>query len=146
MQVLNQNAQAIGTAAEKGQTAIHRATEVIQGIADTTQANASQAGNLSTKSQQVTSFSDINEHTSATINKVTAVTQLAGQQAQAANALKEVVQNVAAVTEQSAAATETTAASAEEVNASVEENTANATSLNQVAGELQDAVAKFKLN
>ncbi|HWR05274.1 hypothetical protein [Sporomusa sp.] len=37
MQVLNQNAQAIGTAAEKGQTAIHRATEVIQGIADTTQ-------------------------------------------------------------------------------------------------------------
>jgi methyl-accepting chemotaxis protein len=53
---------------------------------------------------------------------------------------------VAAVTEQSAAATETTAASAEEVNASVEENTANATSLNQVAGELQDAVAKFKLN
>jgi hypothetical protein len=47
---------------------------VIQGIADTTQTNAALAGNLSTKSQQVTSFNDINEHMSATINKVTAVT------------------------------------------------------------------------
>ena len=237
MQILNQNAQAIGTAAEKGQTAIHRATDVIQGIADTTHINAGLAGNLSTKSQQVreiveminaiagqtnllalnaaieaaragehgrgfavvaeevrrlaeqssqasaqietiihdmlddidkvviesgkattavangvttiheanTSFNDINSHIAATINKVTVVTQLAGQQAQAANVLKDVVQNVAAVTEQSAAATETTAASAEEVNASVQEITANATSLSQVAGELQAAVAKFKL-
>lgn len=237
MQLLNQNAQSIGTAAAKGQTAIHRATDVIQGIADTTQINAGLAGNLSTKSQQVrdiveminaiagqtnllalnaaieaaragehgrgfavvaeevrklaeqssqasaqietiihdmltdidkvvsesgkatsavangvttiheanASFSDINDHIAATVNKVTAVTQLAGQQAQAANALKEVVQNVAAVTEQAAAATETTAASAEEVNASVEEITANAASLSQVAGELQAAVAKFKL-
>lgn len=237
MQVLNQNAQAIGTAAEKGQTAINRATEVIQGIADTTQTNANLAGNLSTKSQQVreiveminaiagqtnllalnaaieaaragehgrgfavvaeevrklaeqsgqasaqigaiihemlndidkvvsesgktttavangvttileanTSFNDINGHISATINKVAVVAQLADRQAQASASLKEAVQNVAAVTEQSAAATETTAASAEEVNASVEEIAANANSLNQVAGELQDAVAKFKL-
>lgn len=237
MQTLNQDAQAIGTAAEKGQAAIQRATDVIQGIADTTQTNAGLAGSLSTKSQQVreiveminaiagqtnllalnaaveaaragehgkgfavvaeevrklaeqssqastqigtiihdmladidkvvsesgkatdavangvttiheatASFTDINEHISLTLSKVTTVTQLSGQQAQAAAALKEVVQSVAAVTEQSAAATETTAASAEEVSASVEEITANTASLNQVAGELQNAVAKFKL-
>lgn len=53
MQELNQNAQAISSSVEKGQTAINRATEVMQGISDTTQTNAQLAGNLSTKSQQV---------------------------------------------------------------------------------------------
>ncbi|HEY3426049.1 MAG TPA: methyl-accepting chemotaxis protein [Negativicutes bacterium] len=114
-------------------------------VSESGKATAAVDNGVTTIHEANSSFSDINEHISATINKVTVVTHLAGQQAQASNVLKEVVQNVAAMTEQSAAATETTAASAEEVNASVEEITANATTLNQVAGELQDAVAKFKL-
>lgn len=53
MHTVQQNAQAIEKAAAKGQSAVTRATEVIQSIADTTQTNAALAGNLSTKSQQV---------------------------------------------------------------------------------------------
>lgn len=237
MQELNQNSQYIGIAVEKGQTAFNLASEVMQGISDTTQTNAKLAGNLSAKSQQVReivkminniasqtnllalnaaieaaragehgrgfavvaeevrklaeqsgqasanigtlihdmlddidkvvgetnkttiavgdgvliiheandSFGDIQGHIDTTANKVAIVVQLADQQAKASASLKETVEHVAAVTKQSAAAIETTAASAEEVNASVEEIAANANTLNQVAGELQGAVAKFKL-
>lgn len=53
MNVLKGNAQAIGTAADKGQKAIQRATVVIKGIAQTTESNSELAGDLSKKSQQV---------------------------------------------------------------------------------------------
>ncbi|VBB09111.1 Hypothetical protein LUCI_4397 [Lucifera butyrica] len=53
MQELTRQARQIGVAAENGQTAISRATEVIQGIANTTRENAQLAGELNTKSQQV---------------------------------------------------------------------------------------------
>jgi methyl-accepting chemotaxis protein len=114
-------------------------------VSESSKATAAVGNGVTTIAEATTSFDDINGHVTATINKVAIVVQLADQQAQASGSLKEAVKNVAAVTEQSAAATETTAASAEEVNASVEEIAANANSLNQVAGELQDAVAKFKL-
>ncbi len=53
MQSLAGNADAISAAARKGRTAIDEATAVIRGIADTTAANTSLAGELNTKSQHV---------------------------------------------------------------------------------------------
>jgi methyl-accepting chemotaxis protein len=53
MKVLTGNAQAISTAAQKGQKAINDATDVIKGIAGTTAANAHLAGELDSKSQKV---------------------------------------------------------------------------------------------
>ncbi len=236
MQALYQKAQAIQAAAASGQTAIARATKVMQSIADTTRTNAELAGNLSTKSQQVreivtminaiagqtnllalnaaieavragehgrsftvvaeevrrlaeqsgqasaqigtivhnmlsdidkvvkeadkttatvangvttmqaanASFHGISGHITATMDNVDGVTQLASRQTQAADSLKNAVQQVAAVAQQAVASTETTAAGAEEVNTVVKEIAANAGSLYKVACRLWDAADKFK--
>ena len=53
MKVLTDNAQAISTAARKGQKAINEATAVIKGIAGTAAANSHLAGELDAKSQKV---------------------------------------------------------------------------------------------
>lgn len=100
---------------------------------------------VSTIEHANTSFNVINDHIAGTLKKVAEVVDLTKQQNQAVYAVKEIVQNVAAVAEQSAASTETTAASSEEVNASIEEIAANAHSLAQSSEELQESVAKLKL-
>ena len=91
------------------------------------------------------SFNNITTNIEETLKRVHEVVNLTEEQSQVVYSVKEIVQNVTGLNEQSITATENTAACAEEVNVSIKEISANASSLDQAACELQESIAKFKL-
>ncbi len=79
---------------------------------------------------------------SAVVEENTAATE---QMAASSNEVTQSIENIASVSEENSAATEEVSASAEEMSAQVEEVTASAQSLAEMAQNLQQAVAHFKL-
>lgn len=90
-------------------------------------------------------FSDITMQIDQIMPKIDCVTNLAAQQAQAAVALQDAIQNIAAITQQSAASTETAAANTQQINSAIQEIAANAQTMTNMSAELEQAVNWFKI-
>ncbi len=90
-------------------------------------------------------FSDITLQIDQIMPKIDSVADLAAQQAQAAVALQDAIQNIAAITQQSAAATETAAANTQQINSAIQEIAANAQTMTDMSAELERAVNWFKI-
>ena len=86
----------------------------------------------------------------STIDGVNAVTQqntvAAQQMAANSGGVKDSIEEISAISLQNSAASEEMSASAQEMSAQVEEVVASAQTLDEMAQELQTAVAVFKLD
>ncbi|MBN1537633.1 MAG: Cache 3/Cache 2 fusion domain-containing protein [Anaerolineales bacterium] len=80
---------------------------------------------------------------SAVVEQNTAATE---QMAASSGEVNQAIENIASVSEENSAAIEEVSASAEEMSAQVQEVTASAQSLADMAHELQEVVAQFKLD
>ncbi len=80
---------------------------------------------------------------SAVVEENTAATE---QMAASSGEVNQAIENIASVSEENSAAIEEVSASAEEMSAQVQEVTASAQSLAEMAHELQEVVAQFKLD
>ncbi|MDR3573463.1 MAG: methyl-accepting chemotaxis protein [Anaerolineaceae bacterium] len=128
----------VGKANAAGQAleAILKAAEAVReqaGLASNaaTQMGAS-AGKLVSAADQVSSV--VRENTIAT-----------GQMSASSDEVSRAIENITSISEENSAAIEEVSASSEEMSAQVQEVTAEALTLSQMAGALQEVVAQFKL-
>jgi methyl-accepting chemotaxis protein len=101
---------------------------------------AAAADNMSALSNNLVSATD---SVSAVVEENTAATE---EMAAGSNEMTQAIENIASVSEENSAAVEEVSASAEEMNAQVEEMTASAQNLAEMAADLQQVVAQFKLS
>lgn len=92
------------------------------------------------------SFKEITFNIDKSSIKAQEVAELANSQAQAANDLKLTVHSVAAIAEQSAATTQTAAASSQQINTSIAEIANGTQVLSHLAGNLEQAILKYKFS
>lgn len=132
---------------EKIESIVHDMLIDIQNVVTSSNATAASVGEgVAIIGEVNAKFDDIMDHIDNALDKASCVIEFTEQQAQAANQLKDAVQSVEDVTSSAIISTETTAAGAQQLNASMQEIAASAQSLVAIAGELQSAVSKFKVD
>jgi methyl-accepting chemotaxis protein len=138
--------QASAAEVESGVTRAHSAGEVLEnilGAAEAVYKQAEDAGNAAAKvSAAAAELVEAVDAVSAVVEQNTAATE---EMAANSTELTQAIENIASVSEQNSAAVEEVSASTEEVSAQVEEVSASATSLMEMAQQLQQVVARFKL-
>jgi methyl-accepting chemotaxis protein len=101
---------------------------------------AAAAEKMSSLAEQLVASMDL---VSAVVEENTAATE---EMSAGSSEVTKAIENIASVSEENAASAEEVSASAEEMSAQVEEVTASAQSLADMANELQQVVAQFKLS
>jgi methyl-accepting chemotaxis protein len=132
---------------ENGVERANSAGEVLNNILQASESvykQAEEAGAAATKvSVAASELVGAVDSVSAVIEENTAATE---EMAANSSELTQAIENIASVSEQNSAAVEEVSASTEEVSAQVEEVSASASSLMDMARNLQQIVAQFKLN
>jgi methyl-accepting chemotaxis protein len=138
--------QASAAEVESGVTRAQSAGEVLDnilGAAESVYKQAEEAGNAAAKvSAAAAELVEAVDSVSAVIEENTAATE---EMAANSTELTQAIENIASVSEENSAAVEEVSASTEEVSAQVEEVSASATSLMEMAANLQKVVSRFKL-
>jgi methyl-accepting chemotaxis protein len=138
--------QASAAEVESGVSRAHSAGEVLDnilGAAESVYKQAEDAGNAAAKvSAAAAELVEAVDAVSAVIEENTAATE---EMAANSTELTQAIENIASVSEENSAAVEEVSASTEEVSAQVEEVSASASSLMEMAQQLQQVVARFKL-
>jgi methyl-accepting chemotaxis protein len=139
--------QASAAEVEVGVTRANSAGEVLDnilGAAESVYKQAEDAGHAAAKvSAAAAELVEAVDAVSAVVEENTAATE---EMAANSTELTQAIENIASVSEENSAAVEEVSASTEEVSAQVEEVSASATSLMDMAQDLQLVVSHFKIN
>ena len=124
-----------------------QAGEAINNILEGIQRVGGQIEQISASAEQVSASSDEMVKNIDNVNSI-AEQNSASTEEMAANSteVSKAIEAIASITEQNTASTQQVSASAQEMSAQVEEVVASSQSLNQMADELQTAVAAFRLD
>ena len=128
----------VSLANTSGQT-LSEILQAVDAVYQQAEQAAQAAEKMTTASNQLVAAMDA---VSAVVEENTAATE---QMAASSHEVTQAIENIASVSEENSAAIEQVSASAEEMNAQVEEVTASAQSLDEMARNLQQIVAQFKL-
>jgi len=156
-EIIGEMQRSVKQAVESAQNANQQAGEGAKLSADTAGALASVLQEVEHVQKQIEQISaasqQINASATEIVTMIDSVSQTAemnsastGEMLIHVNKIEQSIENVAGISEENSAATEEVSASAEEVNAQIEEIVALSTSLDTMAGELEDSVRKFKLH
>ncbi|MCT4597933.1 MAG: methyl-accepting chemotaxis protein [Vallitalea sp.] len=100
---------------------------------------------LDSVSKTKNKYDDILNQIQIATNKIESVTKLSYNMENSRIKVLDLIRNLASISEESTASTEETAASTQEIFATVEEMTQRSKMLSELAHELNDSVAKFKI-
>lgn len=139
---MNDGAQEV----EKGVERANQSGQALKLILQAVEAVNKQVEEIAEAAQQINNSSNdlvsSVDSVSAVVEENTAATE---QMAASSGEVNSAIENIASVSEENSAAIEEVSASAEEMSAQVEEVTASAQSLAEMAHDLQQVVAQFKL-
>jgi len=127
------------TKANDADSALHSILEAIEAVNGQVEEISRAAEEMATSSDELVSSMD---SVSAVVEENTAATE---EMAAGSNEFTKAIDSIASVSEENSAAVEEVSSAAEEMNAQVEEVTASAENLADMAAQLQDYVARFRI-